>query len=257
MYCHIIGYPLNNPRSVKIWKNFFKKKKIKCKMTAKEVYPKNLKLTLEQFKLDNRFIASAVTMPFKRKAVKYINFADKITKFSNSINLIVKDKRNKLLGYNTDVAGAIETIKQFKKENIMIFGLGGTGKAILKVFLKIYKSSKFIVISSKKHKEFYSNKKILQKKKIFNKDIKNIDLFINCSPLGSDLKKSYVQNSPLSAEQVSLMQKKAVIFDLVYKPLKTKLFKISKLYKKKYINGLKMNTVQANKALKIVSKNMY
>ena len=53
------------------------------------------------------------------------------------------------------------------------------------------------------------------------------------------------------------MQKKAVIFDLVYKPLKTKLFKISKLYKKKYINGLKMNTVQANKALKIVSKNMY
>ncbi len=257
MYCHIIGYPLNNPRSVKIWRNFFKKKKIKCKMTAKEIHPKKLKQTLKQFKLDNKFIASAVTMPFKGKAVKYINFGNKITQYSNSINLIVKSKGNKLLGYNTDVAGAIESIREFKKKKIMIFGLGGTGKAILKVFLKMYKSSKFIVISSKKHKEFYSNKKILQKKKILDKDIKIIDLFINCSPLGSDLKKSYIQNSPLSSEQVSLMQKKTVIFDLVYKPLKTKLFTISQFHKKKYINGLKMNTVQANKALQIVSKNIY
>ena len=38
----ILGYPLKNPRSIQIWKNFFKKKKIHAKMLKFEIKPKNL-----------------------------------------------------------------------------------------------------------------------------------------------------------------------------------------------------------------------
>ena len=50
-----------------------------------------------------------------------------LQKKSGSINLLIKNKK-KLLGFNTDVYGAIETIKyQIKKYNkIIIFGLGET-----------------------------------------------------------------------------------------------------------------------------------
>jgi len=255
MYCHIIGYPLNKPRSVKIWQNFFKKKKIKCKMSAKEVYPKKLSYVLKKFKLDKNFLASAVTMPFKSKVVKYVKFGDKISMYSNSINLIIK-KKKLLLGFNTDVMGALDSIKNVKKKNIMIFGIGGTGKAILRVFLKIYKNTNFIIVSSRNHREFSSHKRVVERKKLFIEDIKKIDLFINCSPLGSDLKKKFVNKSSLSLNHISYLKKSATIFDLVYKPLVTKLQKNSKVFKIKYINGLKMNTVQANVALKIILKNI-
>ncbi len=256
MYSHIIGYPLNKPRSVTLWKKFFIKNKIKCKMTAKEVKLKNLPSVIKKFKNDQNFVATAVTMPYKLKVTKYVKFGDKISKFSNSINLIVKVNGNDILGFNTDVLGAIETVKKFKKKNIMIFGLGGTGKAILKVFSRIYKSSKFIIVSSKKHKEFFENKKIKQKSYILDQDLKKIDLFINCSPIGSNLKKKFLNKSPISSEQILCLKKNVTIFDLVYKPLNTELSKICKKHKRKYINGLKMNTFQASKALSIIKKNI-
>ena len=41
--CGIIGYPLKKPRSIPIWKNYFKKNKINASMNKFEVQPKNLK----------------------------------------------------------------------------------------------------------------------------------------------------------------------------------------------------------------------
>ena len=46
------------------------------------------------------------------------------------------------------------------------------------------------------------------------------------------------------------------IFDVVYKPKKTKLYYLSKKYKINYINGIKMNTIQAISALKTLSRNL-
>ena len=95
----------------------------------------------------------------------------------------------------------------------------------------------------------------MHKKPIF-RNLKKIDLFINCSPRGSNLKKKFLNKSPISSEQILCLKKNVTIFDLVYKPLNTELSKICKKHKRKYINGLKMNTFQANKALSIIKKNI-
>ena len=47
------------------------------------------------------------------------------------------------------------------------------------------------------------------------------------------------------------MNKKSFVFDIIYSPKKTLLSRICKKNKIKYTNGLKMNTLQADKALKI------
>ena len=93
MYCNIIGYPLKNPRSVKIWNRYFKQKKIKSKMISKEVKLKNLKKILKKFKEDNKFLGSAVTMPYKKKIFKLLPSGDNLTKFAQSANLIVKQNK--------------------------------------------------------------------------------------------------------------------------------------------------------------------
>ena len=87
-------------------------------------------------------------MPYKKEVLKYVKIYDKISLFSKSINLIVKN-RNTLLGFNTDVYGALKSVKNLDNKTIMIFGFGGTGEAIYSTFSKIYKKTKFIIVSSK------------------------------------------------------------------------------------------------------------
>ena len=81
-------------------------------------------------------------------------------------------------------------------------------------------------------------------------------MIINCTPLGSDLKKEYINKSPIKENIFKLINKKTFIFDVIYKPKKTKLFFLSKKYKIRYSNGLKMNTIQAESALRILSREL-
>lgn len=253
MYCHIIGFPLNKPRSVKIWRNFFKKKKKKITMTAKEIPPSQLKNFFSKIKSDKLFKATAITMPYKEKVINFIKYGNIISRQAKSINLIIKNK-NSLIGFNTDVEGAMQTVKLVKKKNIMIYGIGGTGKSILRVFLNKYKKSNFQLISSKRNLEFTKKKNVNSSKIIVNEKLKDIDLFINCSPLGSDLKKKFKKNSPLSENQVKMLKNSCVVFDIVYSPSLTLLGKYCKKNDIKFLNGLKMNTIQANNALNRILK---
>ncbi len=256
MKSYIIGYPLKNPRSVILWKKFFKKKKLNnFSMESKEVKIQDLKKTLFKFTLDEDFFATAITMPLKNLSAKYVIYGNELSKIASSINLIVKDKK-KLIGYNTDIIAALKCIKKFNKRNIMIFGLGGTGKPLTKVIGKKFKKSKIICISSKKHKDLSKFRNIEIKKNILNKDLKKISLFINCSPLGSKLKKNFLKKSPLNKDQMIQLNKKTKVFDIVYQPNATLLNKLCKKSSIKYYGGLNMNTLQANEALKILSKNL-
>ena len=251
MFCSIIGQPLKSPRSVKIWKNFFKKKKLKIDMLAIDINSLNFKKYVKNLLKNANFLASAITMPYKKEVIKYVKINDKISSFANSINLIVK-KKSTLLGYNTDVYGALGSVKNLNNKKILIFGFGGTGEAIYKTFSNVYKKAKFTIISSKTNLKLMSKTKI--KKKITEEDISTADLFINCSPLGSDLKKKFLRKSPLKINQLAKMKKKTIVFDIIYSPKKTILSKNCKKLKIKYINGIKMNTIQATKALSIVEK---
>ena len=92
MFCTIIGHPLLKPRSVKLWGNFFKKNKLNIKMISKEIKPENFQRDFSKLLSNKNFLASAVTMPFKKKVISKIIIKDKISKYSKSINFIIKKK---------------------------------------------------------------------------------------------------------------------------------------------------------------------
>jgi shikimate dehydrogenase len=225
-------------------------------MHAHQIHPIKFKNSIKNLFKDKNYLASAITMPFKKKALPFVKISDKITKYSQSINFIYK-KKNKIYGYNTDVYGALDCIKKKKNKSILIYGFGGTGEAILRTFCKIYKKSNFIVVSKKNKPRDIKDKniKFIKRKNLLNLD--NIDIAINCSPLGSNLSKKYINRSPFKQNQLFKRKKNLLVFDLVYKPNSTLLSKLCKKNKIDYLNGLKMNTIQANKALKIIKKNYF
>jgi len=249
--CGIIGYPLTKPRSIDIWKKFFKRKNINASMLKFEVKNSKFDNFIKDIKFSNNFLAMAVTMPYKNKILNYLDKTDSFAKKTGAVNLVIKRKK-RLIGYNTDIFGAVETIKKELKfyNLIIIIGLGGTGAALFNYLNKTYKK-KFILVSKKNKKNFNLNNTIVLKK-IPKKFLAQKALIINCTPLGSSLKKSFINKSPLDEKRFENLNKKSFIFDIVYSPKKTMLNSLSKKNKISYTNGVYMNTLQAEKALKIV-----
>ena len=151
MQSYIIGYPLNNPRSVKLWKNFFRVNKMNINMDPLSVRPEFLNSTILKLKKDKNFIASAITMPYKKVITNYSIYGNKLTKEVQSSNLIIRNK-NKLICYNTDIEAALKSLPNRNFEKIMIFGYGGVGEPLFKILYKKFNKSEFFIISKKKLK---------------------------------------------------------------------------------------------------------
>ena len=81
--------------------------------------------------------------------------------------------------------------------------------------------------------------------------LRDKSIIINCTPLGSNLKREYISKLPLPKNFFKTINRDNLIFDIIYKPKNTKLKSLCKKYKIEYINGLEMNSVQAIKALNL------
>ena len=93
-------------------------------MSPYEINPIDFKKKLFQLVSKEDFLASAVTMPYKKKILNFVKIKDKFTRYSKAVNFIIKKGKN-IYGYNTDVYGALETVKKIKKDKIVIYGFGG------------------------------------------------------------------------------------------------------------------------------------
>ncbi|MDC3152582.1 hypothetical protein OA496_02400 [Pelagibacteraceae bacterium] len=250
MISGILGHPLTNPRSIKIWKKYFKKKKISSKMLKFDIRPKNLNNFFNFIRNEQKFRASAVTMPYKKKVLKFLDKIDDFAKKAGSVNLIIK-KNNKLIGHNTDVYGAYCSI-QYKirlYKKIIIIGLGGSGQAIFNFLSNKFKKKNFYLISSTFKKKKTSNVFVL--KKLTKKELSEKILIINCTPLGSNLKKIFLKKTPIKKDLIKKIKKGSLIFDIIYSPKVTIFSKECKKNNLEYLNGIKMNTLQALRALKL------
>ena len=243
---YIIGYPLKKPRSVFLWRSFFKKKKIESSMQALEVKKNKLRNFINQIKSSNNFLASAVTTPLKQEMFKLIMPGNKISGICKSVNFIIK-KNNKVFGYNTDILALLKIIKIKKKKNILILGLGGVGMPLANV-LGSYRNFEISAVSSKNIK--IKNVKIYDNIKKIN--LSNIEMIINCTPLGSSLSSNYLNKIPISESILDKLNKNIFIYDIIYSPKKNRFFKEAKIRKLNYQNGIQMNTIQADIALEII-----
>ena len=189
-YALIIGEtPSSGARSPKLWNKVYRKYKIKIKMFPADVQKKNLSPLMNYLKLDDSFIGSAITTPYKELILNYIDFFSSEVHIIGSINTL-KKMNKKLEGYNTDYFGAINSLSLFeKKKNILVFGCGGAGKAVILASTKKFNNAFFYFFNrdKKKLRLFIKklkikNFKIVDYEKILS--LRNIDLVINTTSIG-------------------------------------------------------------------------
>ena len=189
-YVLIIGEtPSKGARSPKLWNKVYKNFNKSIKMYPADVKPKLLKILVNFLNKDKFFLGSAVTTPYKEEIMKFLDEYDLNVKNIGSVNTI-KRAKNKLVGFNTDYFGVLNSLDKYKgKKRILIFGCGGAGKATIAACFKKFKNSYFYLYNRDKIKLNKFIKKIkLKNFQIINNSellaLDNIDLVLNTTSIG-------------------------------------------------------------------------
>lgn len=175
-----------------------------------------------------------VTIPYKEKIITYLDEVDKAASIIGAVNTIAK-KDNKLIGYNTDYIGFIESFKNnLNFKNALILGTGGASKAI-QYALNI-KNINFDIGSRKNNKKYISYD-------LINEKIKDYDLIINTTPLGT-----FPDVSKKPKINYNLINENHFCYDLIYNPEKTSFLKECERKGARIMNGLEMLKSQAEES---------
>lgn len=249
-FAAIIGKnPSHGARSPKLWNRAFNYFGINAEMIPIDVEENNLKSLLSSLNKNQNFIGGAIAAPYKEKSAEF--FFDNISsesKLIGAVNCLYRID-GVLAATNTDGEGSVISFnKSFSLKSdskILILGIGGTGKAVAAYFLNLVKNKNNIYLSSRSNSALTYSRKIkcsfIEWIEIDNY-ISQFDLIINATSLGSD---NFIDQNPLSLNQISKIKQDAILFDVNYSPARTKFLEEANNRELRIMNGLGMNFEQA------------
>jgi 3-dehydroquinate dehydratase / shikimate dehydrogenase len=239
----LVGKPVSESRGFFIHNLIFKKEEMNS------IYVNFLVDNLEEFILDFKEVLNgfSVTMPYKQEIMKYLDDIDDNAKRIGAVNT-VKIEKGQLIGYNTDMYGAIESIEQkieIKDKEVVMLGAGGAARAI--GYGIVEKGGNLVIVNRTLEK---GKKLALELNCDFNEidkiDWDNVNILINTTSVGM---MPNINESPIERKYLKNM----VVFDAVYNPLITKMLDMSEKNGCEIISGIKMFIYQAARQFEIWS----
>ena len=251
-YC-IIGDPIDHSLSPAIHNAAFTTLGLNCSYIAFRVQEGQLKNSMDSLRAIN-IGGFNVTMPHKVTVLNYVDRSDKIAEMVGAANT-VNNEGGKFHAYNTDVVGFIEPLRQRKIDlngfEVLILGAGGAARAVA-VALSHEKGVSKINIFNRDIDRSTSlanmiNKSGIEIGIISQNDVQKIafrsNLIINTTPLGMKNEQSLIKTSSISKE--------SIVYDIVYKPIETKLLENARTAGAQVIYGYEMLLEQAIASFKI------
>jgi shikimate dehydrogenase len=244
----LIGYPLGHSVSPAMHNAAFKKLGLDYEYVPFEVEPKDLPEALKGLRALH-IAGFNVTIPHKESIVPLIDEVTKLARIIGAVNTVL-NQEGKLIGYNTDGAGFIDSLKGDAKtdpkgKRIVVLGAGGASRAVSIMLAEAeVKSLTLTDIQEDKAKElseyvgssFEADCNFVRvNSRELQRAIDRSDILVNTTPVGMH---PNIDGSPLS-EDIKL-HKKLLVYDLVYNPSETKLMKTSKAAGSKTCSGLGM-----------------
>jgi shikimate dehydrogenase len=251
-YC-IIGDPVSHSLSPAMHNAAFKSLDLDCVYIAYRVTSNELEASIASLRSVN-VAGFNVTIPHKTKVIGYLEEVDGLANSVGAVNTVVNlDGRFK--GYNTDVQGFIQPLLDrgidLCDKSVLLFGAGGSARAVvaaLSNFGDIYK----LVIANRtlgtcSELAAIAHRNGLKCSTANLEDAKNIardfDLIINATSIGLQSNESLLNTEDISSD--------CIVYDLVYRPIMTKLIENAREKGAVVIYGYEMLLEQGVRAFEI------
>ena len=189
-----------------------------------------------------------ITIPYKKKIINHLDSIDKKAKEISAVNTIL-NRNGKLIGFNADIEGVdqgLEKQENWKTAPVFIFGAGGAAEAIVSyIYSTGNKNITIINRTNDRAKKIAKRyKDIKYTDKINKKNFVEAGLIVNTTSLG-------MVGYPDLNIDLKGINKKAIIYDIVYNPIKTKFIKKAEKQNLHYITGIDMFLEQAKRSFEI------
>lgn len=249
LYC-LIGNPVSKSLSPKIHNLIFNYSLVNAKYLAFNVEKEKLKEAVLGIKALG-IKGFNVTIPFKIEIMKYLDEIDHKAKLLGAVNTVL-NINGKLKGFNTDGDGFIKTLTDLdinlKNKRIAIIGAGGAANSII-ISLAQKGVGEMVILNRTLNNAIKLKKKadkLLSAGRITCMELSeksningNFDIWINTTPVGMYPNDNQM---PISKEY---LKKGNLVYDIIYKPRKTKLLIEAEKKGCKILNGLDMLINQA------------
>jgi len=250
----LMGYPAKHSLSPFIHNYFFNKYKINSVYLSFEILPSDFKAAFfGAYKLG--FSGINLTMPFKEEVLNYVEELDEDALVTKAVNTIKFDKEKKVIkGFNTDIKGFIKSLDdksyQWDNSNCLVIGAGGAAKSSIYALIK--KKVKSIYIYNRTVNRAYEiktlfkeieNNKLIITEELNIAPINDINLIINCTPIG--MEKNNISDDNTMPIPLNWNLNRKFVFEMVYNPIYTLLVKKSIKDGAKVIFGTEMLLNQA------------
>ncbi|MBR1616665.1 shikimate dehydrogenase [bacterium] len=255
----LIGYPLGHSLSPVLHKAAFKDLGLNGSYELMPTKSEDIVSRIKELK-KNKFFGFNVTIPLKVPITLFLSKYDEFVNMTGAVNTIKIEENMTLYGFNTDVWGFVEAIPKdinLKGKKAAVIGTGGASRAICAGLytlgigkIDIYTRN---VINSKETMETFRKKfdktqfQALQTNLM--ETLEDVDILVNTSPIG--MKNFNEETSPVSDSCIESLKDSALVYDIVYNPIRTALISKAIKYKKRYVTGLDMLTYQAQRAFEI------
>lgn len=255
----LIGYPLGHSMSAVIQQAGFKSIGETGSYDILETPPEDLINRIKDLKVNN-YNGFNVTIPLKVPIALFLDEIDETANIAGCANTvkILPDKSFK--GYNTDIYGfrtAIPNSTRLNDKKAGIIGTGGASRAATVGLIQsgvkeinyysrnIINSAAMINSMRESFPEIKFNNYPLQN----IKDLSTISILVNCTPVG--MRGNSMDMMPITKYTLAQLPKDAIVYDVIYNPIKTLLLKEAEQLGLETVSGLDMLIYQGAKALEI------
>ncbi len=248
----VIGDPIDHSLSPTIHNAAFIMCNLDCSYIAYRIPKGELKEGIESLRSVN-IAGFNVTIPHKIEMMKFLDDISDDCKMIGAVNTVTNDKGN-FIGYNTDMDGFLEPIKkkklEIKNENVLLLGAGGAARAILAGIVKedvneitianrtIQKGEELINFVN----ELGGRANVISLGDV-KEDVSKFKLIINSTSIGLN-----GEQSPIS---LKTLDKNSIVYDIVYRPIKTEFIKEAEKQGANVIYGYEMLLGQAIRSFEI------
>lgn len=254
----LIGDPVEHSLSPVMHNAAFQFLNLDYVYLAFRVDPKELKQTIAGMR-SLGILGFNVTVPHKVSIMKYLDEVNPLAAEIGAVNTVV-NKGGRLIGYNTDGAGAVAALEEHTDlhgKRVLLLGAGGAARA-LAFYLAPLAGSLVIVnrteatatdLADALNKRFKtaSIEGMKLTENVLRRELEDVDILINATSVGM------YPNVDETLVNKGLLHPKIVVFDVVYNPLETRLLREAEVAKAKTVNGLKMLAYQGALSFEILT----